>query len=189
MTVWVTGRDQVLNLLGTHPLLHIRQSLGNISSCFWFNFKRKPCWQNLKITGWYLPHCLNGRYTSLRTHRFSSPSAPKQVQLYPRLRSCASAETAETVWKHSDTQCRTHMVGEGLGLVSVPVLKIASCTFYCLNSNYEKSEGAVKVIMVHFLWGLLILFCTMLKKVAFYLCLLNFTFNIFFFKLNFTGLS
>ena len=28
MTTWVTGRDQVLNLLRIHPLLHIRQSLG-----------------------------------------------------------------------------------------------------------------------------------------------------------------
>lgn len=34
--------------------------------------------------------------------------------------------------------------------------------------------------MFPFLWDLLILFCTMLKKVAFYLCLFNFTFNIFF---------
>ena len=124
MTTWVTGRDQVLNLLSIHPLLHIRESLGTISSCFWFNFKRKPCWQNLKITGWYLPHCLNGRYTRLRTHHFLCPSAPKQVQFYPRLQSCASAETAETVWKHCDTQRRTNIVKEGFGLISSPVLKL-----------------------------------------------------------------
>lgn len=40
--------------------------------------------------------------------------------------------------------------------------------------------------MVHFLCGLLILFCTMLKKVAFYLCLFNFTYlHIFFLKIKF----
>lgn len=52
-----------------------------------------------------------------------------------------------------------------------------------MNSNYEKSEGGVKVIMFHFLWGLLILFCTMLKKVA--ICVFLISHSTFFLKIKF----
>nr|KAF6324836.1 hypothetical protein mMyoMyo1_008293 [Myotis myotis] len=52
MTALVTGGDQILNLFSIHIFLHILQNRRNIRSCFWFNFKRKPCSQSPKITSW-----------------------------------------------------------------------------------------------------------------------------------------
>lgn len=47
----VTGRDQILNLVNIHAFLHMLHNLRNIS-CFWFNFKKKPCLQTLKTISW-----------------------------------------------------------------------------------------------------------------------------------------
>ena len=52
MTALVTGGGKILNLLSIHIFFHILENLRNVMELFWFNLKRKPCLQSLKITSW-----------------------------------------------------------------------------------------------------------------------------------------